>query len=442
MKKSRFNTKLAWYAKTLSPTEKERNMISDIYDSINGLLWTNNCIQIWSYPRKTSITPVHDLDILYFLWPWNEWNHNPYEILSTLYQRINREYIAPNKYEFETSLQTHSVTISYKDWNEEIFWVDIVPWYIYWKNEFWEDTYKVPEIAYKKHIQRKSIYDEYKTTHKEMWWITSDPRWYIKIASELDEQTNWNLRKAVKLVKNRKNNLRQEDDSLKLKSFHLEQVITKIFQDNPDFEIFDAIFKFFVELPEIIWKTNQVQDRANKDKYIDDYLDKLTLEQKNRIIEARDWFLIKLENLEEESNIWELFEVYFYKRAWKDEEFLFDKLIPTFIDDSLTLQIDWLLRKKDWFREYTYRISRWRWMVDKNNSIKFIITNNNTGWNKYLWKVKNDNNCGQPRWEITEWSTKNNPETTAFLWKHYVECYAIIDNICVAKARQNVTLNN
>jgi hypothetical protein len=75
---------------------------------------------------------------------------------------------------------------------------------------------------------------------------------------------------------------------LKLKSFHLEQVITKFFQDNPNFEIFDAIFKFFVDLPQIIGKANQVQDRANKDKYLDDYLDKFTDEQKEKIGKARD----------------------------------------------------------------------------------------------------------------------------------------------------------
>ena len=46
--------------------------------------------------------------------------------------------------------------------------------------------------------------------------------------------SNDDFRKAVKIVKYWKQTLRNIDNSLKLKSFHLEQVITRQFQESPE----------------------------------------------------------------------------------------------------------------------------------------------------------------------------------------------------------------
>lgn len=439
MKKDKFNTKLRDLARTLSPTEAEREMIGKIYQSINDLLWINNCIQVGSYPRRTSITPVHDLDILYFLWNWDENSHDPHTALKNLYDKIMSEYENPTKYTIKVSLQTHSVTISYQENNEEEFWVDIVPAYTYSKNEFWDDTYKVPEIVNTKHKNRFEIYQKFSQEHRDIGWITSDPRGYISVATNLDWSSKWELRKSIKLIKKRKNNLRDIDENLKLKSFHVEQVITRFFQDNNTLEVFDAIFKFFTELPEIIWTANQIADRANADKFIDDYLVKLTSEQKNKIEEARDCFLIKLENIKEDDDIWELFKICFYKRKG-EEKFLFDLGIPTLINNNLLFQIDWFLKKRNWFREYQYNIKEWWWVVDTKNRINFVISENNTEWDKYLRKVKNDNNCNEKRWEISEDKSRSKNESTLYSGSHYTEAYSILNNICIAKDKQNVII--
>lgn len=439
MKKDKFNSLFREYAKTLSPTKDEKDLVVSIYGSINDLLWVNNCIQIGSYPRRTSITPIHDLDILYFLWAWSEDSHNPLTALQYLYGKIKSDYQNPTKYDVKVSPQTHSITLSFQEDNKEILWVDIVPAYTYGTNEFWDDTYKVPEIVNELQRTRFKKYETLKSEHKDMEWILSDPRWYIRIAADLNEETK-DFRKATKMVKGWKNNLCSIDGNLKFKSFHLEQIITHFFQDNSNLEIFDAIFNFFIELPTIIDSPNQIADRANPDKFIDDYIEKFTQTQKERIIRARNWFLIKLENLTESDSIKDLFDVNFHKRNGHDEQFLFDFNIPVFIDDSLSFQIDGLLKRKDWFREYTYRISQWKWKVDNKNSIKFIIPNNNTGGSTYLWKVKNDNNCGQPRWEITKGNTRNSPESTAYWGRHYVECYSILNEKCIAKSFQEVII--
>ena len=137
MKKDEFNAKFREYARTLSPRQSERDLISKIYDSICDFLGTESCLQIGSYPRFTAITPVHDLDVLYVIGNWDENTHDPTTILQALASRFD-EYLNPTNYRVELAPpQTHSISILFKDTSgEEVFSVDIVPAYIFSKNEF------------------------------------------------------------------------------------------------------------------------------------------------------------------------------------------------------------------------------------------------------------------------------------------------------------------
>lgn len=444
MKENKFNAKFREYAKTLSPQPDEQKLIGEIYTSFNKLLGINNCIQIGSYPRYTAVTKVKDLDILYFLGNWDEHTHDPSTALQSVYTKIQNDYENPTDYVIKIQLQTHSVTVAFLDNNEEIFSVDVVPAYVFSKNNFNEDTYKVPEVIIKKHGKnRVEYYKKLSQEHKEMKWITSDPRGYTKIASCTDKDSSGEFRKSVKLIKKWKNSLINKDQELKLKSFHLEQVIINFFKENKDLKIFDVVFKFFTSLPDIIGKPHQINDRANSDKFIDDYLENFRTEQKEKIIQARDWFLTRLETFSENDSVQNLFDVDFYKR-YGNEKFLFDfpHPISIFTEENLSFEIDGLLKRKDGFREYRYSISSFDGRTDKNNSIKFRIVKElpDADKCKYKWKVKNDNDCLESRGDITDNNTRNDPENTAYIGNHYVECYAILENICVAKAKQNVTI--
>lgn len=445
MKKDKFNIKFREYARTLSPQQNERDFIGKIYQSFNNLVGVNNCIQIGSYPRFTAIRPVHDLDILYVLGDWDENSHDSLSALEQLNTNINENYENPTDYEIEVSLQTHSITVSYLGNGEEVFSVDIVPAYIFSKNEFDDDVYKVPEVLRKKHGKnRVEYYQKIAQEHKEVGWIVSDPRGYIKIASEIDQITNGEFRKTAKIIKKWKNNLADADDKLKLKSFHLEQVIAKHFQDNDSLEIFDAIFKFFIELPEIVDNPNQISDLVNADKFIDDYLDEFTDEQKEKIKFARDGFLIKLENLKESSSINELLKILFYRRK-PEEQFLFDFNKKILTDDSLKFRIDGFVKplagySAGWLTQTPQLQKGLTRGQGKTRRIEFSIRNNNTSATEYQWKVKNSNSCIQPRGEITLNQTKNNPEGTEYVGDHYVECYAISGDTCIAQSRVNVKI--
>lgn len=436
MKKDKFNAKLREYSKTLSPTTSEQDLVNKIYKSFNDLFGTNNCIQIGSYPRFTSVTPIHDLDILYILGAWNDANHSPSAVLQNLFNQIKSSYTNPTTYTAKASLQTHSVTVDFTRGAEVILSVDIVPAYSYSKNEFGQDTYKLPEVIKEgSHLRRKEFYAKLQSEQRDMSWINSDPRGYIKMASDVGQ--NSDFRKTVKFIKRWKSNLCDADNNLKLKSFHIEQVVTKIFQQNPSIDIFDAVFAFFYDFPATISTENQISDRANSTKYIDDYLAKFTPQQVEKMKNARDGFLIKLENMSDVGRAEDLLKILFYKRA-SEEEFLFDRKIPTHTDPqhvNFTLTAD----VTDSQGNVQRRLNS-QGVIDSGRYLRFNKTKNVDGCS-YHWKVKNDNNSEQPRGEITPNQTKNIPEHTKYRGTHYVECYAIQGSACIASARHNVVLS-
>lgn len=445
MKKDKINSKFREYARKLSPRQSEQNFIRNIYQSFRELLGTNNCIQVGSYARFTAITPVHDLDILYILGDWGDGSHDSTNILKQTIELIEKDYQNPTDYKVSTNLQTHSITVSYLDTDKEIFSVDIVPAYVYSKNEFNQDVYKVPEIVRQRHGRsRLEFYRKLSEERRDMGWITSDPRGYQKIATEVDEITNGEFRKTAKIIKKWKFTLDEADSELKLKSFHLEQVITRYFQNNKNMEIFDVVFMFFSDFPNIIDNPNQIKDRASNNKFIDDYLVEFSSQQKVKIRYARDYFLIKLENLKESDSIEDLFKIAFYRRK-PNEAFLFDSEIKVLTDDNLIFKIDGYVKplngfSSGWLTKTPQLQKGLTCGEGQTRYIEFSIRENNTSAREYLWKVRNSDDCEEPRGEITLNQTKNNPERTHYVGNHFVECYAIYENICIARSKLNINI--
>lgn len=137
-------------------------------------------------------------------------------------------------------------------------------------------------------------------------WILTDPRGYISVASALNKQ-NDDFRKSVKLPKKWKCISKERNDEFKLKSFHIEQIVTSYFQKNSSLTILEAVTKFFVELPNWLSHT-QIPDRADSSKNIDAYVDELTFEQRSIILKSRDEFLEKLKGYEGEQDAEILFK--------------------------------------------------------------------------------------------------------------------------------------
>jgi hypothetical protein len=437
MIKDDISAKLREYVRTtLSPTKFERGLISDIYQAFSSLL-NDNCIQIGSYARFTAIRPLHDLDILLIVGPWEENNHSPEEELKFLYSKIDTEFENPTDLSLKISLQTHSVTVVFSKGNTEVVSVDIVPAFMLSKNEFGDDIYKVPEIVRISHGQKRVDYYKSLTEQgQEPGWINSDPRGYIKIAKQINDANN-DFRKVAKFIKAWKYSCEAKNSNFKLKSFHLEQIVTSQFRENSDWDIFDGIFHFFISLPERI-EAPQIPDRADPSTFVDEYLNELTRGQKELIVKARDGFLRKLEEFSPAQSVSSLLDAVFYQRANHSEQYLFDFGIHTFLDDIYAFQIMGEVQERKGFRKFILSKAG---TITIDRKIKFRPRGNAPKVDFFKWKVKNDDASPEPRGEITDHNTRNDPENTKYKGSHFVECYAILNNVCVAKARQDVVLN-
>ena len=438
MKKNEFNSRLREYVKKhLSPNEVDKKFVSGIYDFFKQVL-ESNCFQIGSFPRFTAIRPLHDLDIIYILGKWKNEDHaSPLQALKMLEEKI-RNHI---KYQLQVCLQDHSVTIIFKNKDDQVFSVDIIPAYETYKNEFGHYMYKVPEIFTKKHgKERVNFYQQLSQQKIRMKWIDTDPIGYIEIAKRINQQHN-DFRKTVKFIKKWKELCKKEFEDFNLKSFHLEQVIASYFQNNKTLEIFDAIFEFFYNIPEII-KAPQIQDRADKNKYIDEYLNDIKGKQKKIIIQARDGFLVKLENFTTTCSIKNLINPCFFQRSSTKERFLFDHKIPI-LTENTAFRIDGRIKEKAGYRDGW--LSEVNNKIAKNREINFEIRKNIP--NDYtMWKVQNDKESSyvpsdSTRGEITENRTSQTPEHTRYNGNHYVECFAITNGTCIARAKVNVKIS-
>lgn len=420
----------------VSPTPGEREFVSRVYKAVQDVIGERNSLRIGSYPRFTAITPLHDLDVLQILGQWNPVDHDPSSALAELERKLKAEFVNPTTYQVTISRQTHSITIKFLEGDSEVFGVDVVPAYVNGSNTYGDEMYVVPEIAVASHRDRREIREAVGAGQRAMTWIPSDPRGYISAAAALN-QANDDFRKAVKFAKGWRTSCKEADDDFPLKSFHLEQAITRWVEANPRAEIYDIVFEFFCQLPDLMHYP-QIPDRADPNKRIDQYVDDLSEAERRKVIEARDGFLIKLENFEEGDDVSELLAVRRHRRSSVVEAYLFDQRIPMLIEREFGI-VGEVLPRQGGFRGFILdRLG----IIQIDRKITFRVGPDAPDADVYKWKVKNDDNSPQPRGEISDHGTLNDPEHTKYNGEHYVECFAIRGGVCVARSRQNVTLES
>jgi tellurite resistance-related uncharacterized protein len=308
MSNEQISAALRKYVQTnLTPTPDERSMVALVYAAVCSVLGRDRCYQIGSYPRYTAIRPPHDLDVLYSADRWSGAEPDAGPVVADIKVRIEKELVCPPGLSFTVMLQTHSVTIAFTRDGEEVFAVDVVPaWTTGSTNEFGDDIYRVPEIILKGHRGRVKTYKRLAEQGGHINYILSDPKGYIRVAAGLN-QANTDFRKSVKPPKKWKQVAKEANDEFKLKSFHIEQIVTSYFRDNSTLEILEAVSQFFVELPQ--WLTHsQIPDRADPTRNIDAYVDELTASERAAILDARDAFLARLSSFDGSQDAEVLFE--------------------------------------------------------------------------------------------------------------------------------------
>lgn len=279
----------------LSPTEDEQSYVSDKYQNLKEILG-QSCFRAGSFARYTAVRPLHDLDVI-----WITDNQalmdNPEVFLRQLAGQLRSEYEKRGGIQPEITTQTHSVTLFFKDTDDENgFSIDIVP-AIHsldptLKNEFEDPIFIVPEILKMNHTNRASYYAN-QQSGADIGWIYTDPKGYISVAKDLDQVTNGDYRKAAKFVKAWRSGLKRAlGDDWKLKSFNVEQVCAEEYGANKNMNTLEAIRSTFSAMPNYLANAPVIEDRAyvqlEEDKYIDEYLadpDKVSEEDKTVILD-------------------------------------------------------------------------------------------------------------------------------------------------------------
>ncbi len=439
MRRTELSEFLRAHARTqLSPSAEDRRVVDLVFAAIRRALG-NTCYLVGSFARLTATRPLHDVDVLFVAGQFDPNAINPKAILQELQTSIQQKFLNPTLFQTNIAVQSHSVTIQFLDRGKEKFAVDVVPAFSSAaKNDAGDDIFWVPEILNVSKPNREERYAQLaKSNRRELdWWIKSDPLGYIRESAHLD-QLNPDFRKAAKIVKSWKNNCRSKDKSFPLKSFHLEQAMFEVFRRNPRCDIGAAVFTFFCGVPSLIERP-QIKDRADRSRFIDQYIAELPLAQRQRIIEARDFLMIKLEQVSGGASVADVLEGGYHQRACKAEEYLFDSRIPVLTQEDARVQVNGTVLWKEGFRSGPLdRIGR----VQPGRQIRFDAKFQGPyEVDLFKWKVKNDNRCEQPRGEITDHRTRCNPESTKYRGSHFVECYAIKDNVCIARSRQNVEI--
>jgi len=308
MKNEQVSAALRKYVQnSLTPTSDERNMVAAVYAAVCSVLGRDRCYQIGSYPRYTAIRPPHDLDVLYRADKWPGVEPHAARVVADLKGRLEKELVPPQGLSFTVALQTHSVTVSFTRDGEEVIAVDVVPaWTTGSKNEFGDDIYWVPEIILEGHRRRVKTYKRLAEQGGHIRYILTDPKGYISVAAILNE-ANADFRKSVKLPKKWKQVAKEANEQFKMKSFHIEQIITSYFRDRVTLDILEAVTRFFVELPQWI-SHSQIPDRADSTRNIDAYVDELTASERAAILTARDIFLARLHRFDGMQDVEVLFD--------------------------------------------------------------------------------------------------------------------------------------
>ena len=262
-----------------SPKPDDRTYISTKYEAVRAVIG-NNVFQSGSYGRFTAIYPVHDLDVIYVC-DDPLLQSQPLKFMQALKGKLDAANIDGVK---AINVQTHSVTIEFSDANGP-FGIDIVPAReLDELNEFREPLYLVPEILMVNHQRRQERYVNAATD--PINWIKSDPRGYIKAASNLND-ANANFRHAVKLVKAwRHAAKRAHKDTFKLKSFHLELIVTNYFLAHLGATTAEAVVESIGEVGTSL-TTPSIPDRADRLSFVDEYVAGLSSAERQLIYDLQ-----------------------------------------------------------------------------------------------------------------------------------------------------------
>lgn len=376
----------------------------------------NTKLLIGSYGKKTNIRPPRDVDVLFIMPPdkFKQYADNESNGQSQLLQDIKK--ILSEKYTTTDKIKGWGkvVLVQFSDGTHN---VELLP---AWENE--DGSFKIPN------------------SENGGRWETWDPRKEIKKIKDSDSKTG-KTKALIRMIK------KWSECSVNLKSFNIENKVIAFFQNGDSYEeeystLVRNFFQYFK-------KTNTAENlkgplntafaRAEKAR---DY------EKESKIDKAvEEWRKIFGDpfpvNIKKDISTVETIEdkLKKFQEAYPspEEEFLErDYGIRFAINSAYQIRIDATVTQDGFRPRLLSSFIQNNFPLLKRKKLIFSIVKNNIPVpHSIMWKVRNFGEEAKKaedlRGEIThDKGRRKKEENTKYHGDHYVECYIIINNLCVA----------
>jgi len=377
---------------------------------------------IGSYGKDTHIRPARDIDVIFMLpqEKFDQYADNQSNGQSQLLQDIKK--ILEEKYP-DTPIKAFGkvVVLKFADTQHS---VELLP---AWENK--DGTFTIPNSE--------------SGGNWEYW----NPRLEIQKINDSDSKTG-KTKSLIRMIKKW-----TENCSVKIKSVDIENKILDFFQSTNSFEneyalLVKDFLKFSIQTvvdEEIKSYLTTAFDRATKACNLESENDLEKAVEEWKKIFGDDFPKLDTDKKLSESGIEDLAKMY----PSAKEKFLDrDYGIKFLINPKYILKIDTLITqdgfRSNWLSEFIKR----RYFLKKKKKLEFLILKNNVE-SPYTvkWKVRNFGEeaklANYLRGEISDdLGYEKKKEDTKYMGEHYVECYIIKDNVCVAKDIIKVPIGN
>ena len=386
-----------------------------------------HCLQVGSYGRRTAVHGVSDLDMVYQLPShiYNKFNQYTGNGQSALLQDVKCKLL--NSFP-STNMTGDGQVVTVKFGSVE---VDILPAFINTDN-----SYTHPD------------------TNNGGTWSITNPKPELKSIQDMNTKTNGNLRNLCKIVRAWKNCVGLNIGGLLIDTLCYNFLNSSSKHHNTSYSSYDQLVRDAFEYistrdkDQEFWSAPGSRRRVKrKDKFV----------PKAKKALAKIDIAISKQQYKSAHEYWRsIFGSVFPAApvavvgAESGESTTLNSSTEEFIGKKYTIDIRYSLSidcevQQNGFRKF-FLSQRFPLLANKS-SLKFFVSNTNIPDNcEIMWKVRNVGRVAEDKNLIrgqifNDKGNRSNIETSDFHGPHFVECYAILDGVCIAMARQTVDIN-
>ncbi len=388
---------------------------------------TANSLQVGSYGRYTGIKGISDLDMLYIM-PKSKWdtykNGKQYQLLADVKDAIKARYPTSN-----VRVDRLVVTVTYTNFHVEV------------------------QPVFEEEEEDGSCFFKYPDTYNGGSWKVTKPRQEMQEIKNLNEEKNKNLRLLCKMVRAWKNRHGIGMGGLLIDTLAYNFMKSTSFFDDKGFVYFDWLsrdfFKYLSELPS--------QDHFRAPGSNQKVKVKKCFKRKAKKAYELCLQAIDAENNSNVNDKWKKVYGRSFPTAkvmhesvskasstWRDTEEFIEDLYP--VDVKYDMQMDCDVSQNG-FRENTLGFMLMNKMpLLANKKLLFkVIDCNVPGEFTLKWKVLNRGTEAEERDQvrgqiINDDGHQRRSESTTFKGEHFVECYALQNEVVVARASIDVPI--